>query len=496
MARHRLRRRDEVIIPPARIRVISSVTSAGLTLAIVLWMRAVAYPGDSGASRPGFAEGYFSAQASAIINGGLAVPEASLPGECYRVDDLCFGYYGLTPSLLRLPLLVVSNLVGAGTPGLAGLMLPVAIMAGVIASLVLVDQVWRIASRPQGVEAGGRRWLSGAMFVAATVAVGPGSLLLQVMRPAVFEEAIAWSASLAAVGLLFFVRWVSSRRVIELGLATVAFTLSANARPTGGVVALAVGAAGLALVVSSRGEVLRRQLMGLAALALAPLISALLVFRLKFGASVPDLRLNEQIPEQPWWAEILATNGGSTFSAGFAPTNLWAYLRPDAIAWHLGADGLTASILRPEAEPIAWLPPLQPGGLFVESVASVSSLAPLTLLLLVVALVSPPLLGRARGLIGSGALASPSPAWFSRLLLVAALSGVVVTVTAVSLTNRYLGDFIPGLALATAVGSVSLTVLLHQARAWLAAIVLSIVLLLAAYGAVANVAIALAQVMP
>jgi hypothetical protein len=442
------------------VRVLAMLGSAAVSLALVAWLTRRADPGDPFASRPGFAEQFFSAQARAMVRGALDVPTTALPGECYQVGDLCYGYYGVTPSLLRLPLLAVHAMTGPGLPGLTSVMLAIAVLVGVVAGLLLVDQAWRTAVPPRLGTGADRPWAATGAYLVAVVAVGPGSLLLQDLRPRVFEEAIAWSASLAVVGLLFVLRWLANARPVELVAATAAFVLSANARPTGGVTALAVGAVGLLVVARDRTRGARHagpgQVWALVALTVLPLLTALLVFRLKFDAWVPDLTWNEQIPEQPWWAQILAANGGATFSPAFAPTSLWAYLRPVPGSF-------------------AWLPPLEPGTMFVEPTSSATGLAPLALALLVLALAIPPLLGRARS------------AWSTRLLLLASFAGLLVTLTAVSVTHRYLGDAVPGLTLAVALGSVSLAAVLGRLRTPAAVLVLTAAILLAAYGVVASV---------
>jgi hypothetical protein len=446
---------------PARARALTLAGSAVASLAVVTWVSRAAAPADAFASRPGFAELFFSAQAGALTEGALDVPPEALPGECYVVGDACYGYYGLTPSLLRLPLLAVQAVTGEGLPGLTSLMLPLAVMVGIVAGLLLVDLVWRATVEPRSTTFAGRRSVALVAYASAAVAVGPGSLLLQDLRPRVFEEAIAWSASLGVVGLLLLLRWVTSTRLLPLLGAIAAFTLSAGARPTGGVMALAVAVAALAIVAADRTRATARQIGALVALGVLPLTGALLVFRLKFDAWLPDLTLNEQIPEQPWWADILAVNGGLTFSPTFVPTTLWAYLRP--------VPG-----------PFSWLPPLEPGSLFVEATTSVTALAPLALILLGLSLLRPP------------RIEPDHPRWASRLLLLASLAGVVVPLAAVSVTHRYLGDAVPGLTLAIGLGSVSLAALASRVRPWAAAAIVAAAAVLAAYGVVASVTSAVA----
>ncbi len=81
----------------------------GVTLTTVVVFYVLATHGSfnpaSEQVQPGFADHFFLAQARAMVDGHLYVAPPLLPGECFIYHHRCLGYFGLTPSLLRLPFL-------------------------------------------------------------------------------------------------------------------------------------------------------------------------------------------------------------------------------------------------------------------------------------------------------------------------------------------------------------------------------------------------------
>src|SRR5262245_39866543 len=54
----------------------------------------------------GWSSHFFMAQADAMVHGHLDVAPEEIWSECFYKDGHCYGYFGITPSLLRLPLYV------------------------------------------------------------------------------------------------------------------------------------------------------------------------------------------------------------------------------------------------------------------------------------------------------------------------------------------------------------------------------------------------------
>ena len=177
---------------------------------------------------------------------------------------------------------------------------------------------------------------------------------------------------------------------------------------------------------------------------------------MKFRTLIPDLHLNEQIPEAPHWRDLLRINGDRTSGLVFTPTELVAYFRPDALT--LQREWPFVDFRFPP-EPILWVPPLPPGGAYVERVASLTSTMPLAWI--VNSIVASCLAitawrmasAREQRTKGSVATALTRSQWIVAVgALASAAAMTVLTVTTVGITNRYLGDFFAISAVGAALG--------------------------------------------
>lgn len=417
---------------------------------------------DGEVPHAGYYDTFFTQQAISMLQGRLDVDPSVLPGECFVFEGKCFGYFGLTPSLLRIPFIANAPLWASGPDlGLSPIMVLAGLLLGLAASILLVDYLWKIASNkvttPTTTSAS--RWI-GFAYIIAMVAVGPGTLFLQLARPAAFEEAIIWAAALSLWGLLCLARWFHRGGNLNIVLAVGLFTLAASARASAAAMALGLSLLIIVFGLVRRADVnLRRVTPWALALAAVPLATLAWSFYAKFSSVMPDWLLNQQIATSTHWQEILQINGGRTFSPLFIPTILWTYLRPDAIGFRPDAESLGGRLqfemIRPEYADISWLWPIDRGALYLEPTASLSVLVPAALILLVLALIKAPSLSTR----------TPSPLhshpqtlspWFTRIFILVGFSYAGLVLTTVAITNRYLGDFIPGVVLAVALGTVAL----------------------------------------
>ena len=172
----------------------------------------------------GYSGRFFMAQAEAMTYGRLNVERNEIQGECFDRYFRCYGYMGLTPSLLRLPFLGVLHRLGSA---LTPLYLGVAVLLSYWGALQLLMGSLVEAADPERPRA-----LVLGYAAAAALALGPGSTLLFLTRPAVFEEAAAWGVAffLLALGRVWV--WYRSQDSRTLILAVLFAILSANARPT------------------------------------------------------------------------------------------------------------------------------------------------------------------------------------------------------------------------------------------------------------------------
>ncbi len=399
----------------------------------------------------GYSGRFFRAQADAIADGRLDVMRGDIRSECFDVDSRCYGYFGVTPSLLRLPFLPYLHWVNSS---LTPLYLGVAILLAYLAALRLLRRAL-LESRQPGVPRGA---VLGYFTIGALV-LGPGGTLLFLTRPGVYEEAIAWGVAFFLMTVERVWAWHATGRLRTLVLATVYAVAAANARPTA-----AIGCAGLGVVVavlsrftaaSPAPRSWRTVLLVAALLGLLPGLTAGGVFWLKFGMLVPDLRLNEQIPEAPWWREVLRVNGNQTGGPIFLPTELATYLRPDGVRWQRTWPYADFSRSRDNT---LWLPPLARGGAYVEPSTTATATMPLAWGVNLLVLVSLGTAGwrfasRPRQPATATATTWTLPEWILGVgLLGSAGAMTVLIVTTVTIANRFLADFFPISAVGIALG--------------------------------------------
>jgi hypothetical protein len=381
---------------------------------------------------------FFRAQADAIADGRLDVAREDIHSECFDYESRCYGYFGVTPSLLRLPFLPYLHWLKSG---LTPLYLGVALLLAYWTALRLVRRgliEFGHPDVPRGAVLG--------YFVVAAVALGPGGSLLFLTRPGVFEEAIAWGVAFFLIALERAWAWHATRRMRPLLLAVVFAVAAANARPT---TATACASLGVVVAVLSRvgmASAARRQrgvLVAAACLSVLPGLTAAGVFWLKFGTPLPDIRLNEQIPEAPWWADVLRINGERAGGPIFLPTELIAYLRPDGVIWQ---DSWPYADFGRWPQNTLWVPPLPPGGAYVERMTTATASMPLAWGLNLLVLLSLSATGWrlwvSRGQPASARTTWTAPEWLLATgLLVSAAAMIVLIVTTIGITNRYLAEF-------------------------------------------------------
>lgn len=397
----------------------------------------------------GYDARFFWAQARAVFHGHLDVSRTALPTECWEYESKCFGYFGLTPSVLRMPLLPILRRLSVGMTPLYDAL---AVLLAYWAALLLLKRSLQECAAPFVT----RGWIV-AYAIAGAIVLGPGSTLIFLSRPAVYEEAAAWSVAFLLLAIERVWAWRSSRRIRSLVAAVIFGVLAANARPTGVTACFVLGLVVLALwrfgapplPHERRGRVIAAAVC----LSLLPALTAGGVFWLKFRTPFPSLTLNEQVPETPFWADILRVNGNRTRSFIFTPTELVAYFRPDAITW----SGEWPYVDFLPTKSTIWMPPLPEGGAYLEAETSLTASMPLAWMLNVLVMAW---LGRSawRKITPARAFVSrvPTPSRELWVLAVgsfaAAAFATLLTITTVGIVNRYLNDFFAMSVLGVALG--------------------------------------------
>jgi hypothetical protein len=272
-------------------------------------------------------DGYFySLQARAMFHGHLWLQNGVLGIEAFVHDGHQYTYFGVFPSLLRMPvLLLTSRYDGDLTPPS---MLLAWLMTGLFSSLTF----WRLRVIARGRAVLGRAEAASFGVLMATI-MGGSVILYLAATPFVFNEDFAWSIPLT-VGSMFALLGVMERpstgRVWASGILI--FLANLNRTPTGYACVIGAGLVALWFVLGRGGDSNRRWGVPMFAVALVAFAASCAITYLKFGTPV-GLPMADQI-----WAQVnahrryfLAANGGKAFSVGFLPSTIWAYFQPFGI---------------------------------------------------------------------------------------------------------------------------------------------------------------------
>jgi hypothetical protein len=418
-----------------------------------------------------FFSNYYDLQAKAIMHGRLSVPTGSLGIEGFIHDGRTYTYFGLLPSLLRIPFLLLRPSLAGSLTALS--MLVAWLLTGLFASLL----IWRVRVLVRGSAELG--WAEAVSLGALLVTIMCGSVLLYLASaPWVYDEDVAW-AIFTTVAVLFVLLGILDRpsygRVIAAGALLVAAALG---RPPAALACIFGTLLVAGWLYLGRGDADgRRQwalpVSGVALLSLAVLFTCNYV---KFGTLINGLPLADQV-----WTRLnehrrlfLAATGNKGYSFHLIPTTVWTYFQP---------FGLRVQ----SAFPFFALPVQSPhvfGGYIVDILyptASVPASMPLLFLLSCWAVVQ------------SFQRNAGHVAKLFRIPLLAAAGATAVDYELGYIAPRYLGDFLPFLVLGGAFGLIDLW---RRSGAWSSQTkrtVASAFLVLALFSVAANVGIAISS---
>jgi hypothetical protein len=401
---------------------------------------------------------FYDLQGRAILAGRLSIPKGALGAEAFVHNGHQYTYYGIFPSLIRIPVLLVTH-------DLDGRLTAISILlAWVITGLMAAMILWRCRTIFRGSpELGVAETLTYALVFVAII--GGSALINVAANPWVYSEDIAWSIALSLASLVALLRVLERQswgRIAVLALAILAVNLT---RGTAG-----VGWCAGAVVTGlwffwgrSRSET-RRWSIPTAGAGVLPLLASAAVSWLKFGV-VNGYPLQDQVYYRT--QHLGSINGGHYFSLAYLPTGLKAYV------FSLGVH--FSSVF-----PFITLPqyPVQPVGHVVlfgaEEMTSLPGSMPLLFLL---------------SLIGIFGMVRPSSPLSARLLVIPFLAAAVSAGALLAfgfLDNRFVGDFLPLLVLGSAAGIAVVWEYLEVRGPRPARIAVGAISLLCIYGVVAN----------
>ena len=375
-----------------------------------------------------YEDNFFDLQARAMFHGHLSLPSGALGLEGFVHDGKTYTYFGLFGSIIRMPILLFTNSLDGKLTTLS--ILVAWLLTGLFTALLL----WKVRFLMRGDAAMGRGEAAGYGILMATIMGGSVWMVLAAI-PYVFGEDIAWSICLTVgsiLALLGVVERPSWRRVIASGVLILCASL--DRATTGWACVLAACLIAGWFFLGRGGAENRRWFLPVLLAGLIPLIVGCAVNYAKFG--VP---FNVPITEQVWSQvngyrrRFLAANHNSEVGSVFIPTDLLTYLRPDSLSF----SNVFPYVTLPTS------PPTAVGGVLFDKLyrtSSVPASMPLLFLLSLWGLVTA---FRPRAL---GKVAR------TRLLLVASAGAGAALLLWGYIAPRYLGDFMPLLVLASAVG--------------------------------------------
>lgn len=375
------------------------------------------------ATRIGHREHYYTVAALSLLHGRLDVPYSSLTFECFMRGGRCYGYFGITPSLLRLP---VVALLGSAAKALRWESLYFN-----LGFLVLAGGGWWISRQLVALWAPGlgRRASAVVGISAAAAALGASPLLWLVARPLVYEEAILWGAAFGSVAMGAAIALRQRPRAGTVAVLIVADILAMNARPTSGASALfATVVVGAWLLARSRRAWGVLVLAG----ALVALVTPSAVDVAKFGHTSPPYGHQLLLGGKP---ERIATfEHFAGMNGALLPTKVVSVLQPNALRLYSSAPYVG---LAQDHAVLLW--PARRSDTVWEPTTSVEDALPLSFLFLLVGLAAVVRRAshwrRVRG---------PDPALEAAVvLLVGALGALGLFMMFPGETFRYFADWLP-----------------------------------------------------
>ncbi len=271
-------------------------------------------------------DNFYELQARGMFAGHFYVPTGSLGIEGFLHAGRTFTYFGIWPSIIRMPILVFTHTYdGALT---APSLLIAWLLTGVFTALL----IWRIRILVRGSVVMGRA--EAASYGVLTATILGGSVLIYIAaNPSTYDEDFAWSVALV-VGALFTLLGMMERPTAKGAVATGLLILAANLNrsPTGYACVIAALLVAGWFAIGKGGRDQRKWALWMALAGIIPLLANCAVTYAKFG-----LPFGLPMADQEW-AHInahrrafLAANGGKAFSFGFIPSTFWAYVNPTAI---------------------------------------------------------------------------------------------------------------------------------------------------------------------
>ena len=377
--------------------------------------------------------GFYTYQTSALLHGHLWMRPSDLGIEAFTHAGRSYTYFGVFPSLLRLPFVAVF-----GTHGNANYTAGSLFIAWVLTGVFSAMLIWRLRLMARGRAALGRLEAASYGILVASF-LGGSVIVFLAASPWVYNEDFAWSIALS-IGVFWSLLGVIDSptwgRIAGSGLLILAASL--NRLTAGWACVIAALAVGAWFWFSKRHTGNRRWVLPVVAIGVIPLVISCAINYVKFGLPF-GLPMADQV-----WAHVnahrrdfLAANGGKAFSFAFLPSTLNAYLNP----LNLSISGVWPYVQLPTT-----LPKIIGSATFDQTYPTASIPATMPLLF---------------GLGVWGLICTLRPRPVGRLaevrfILIPAVIGCAGVLLWGYIASRYMADFMPLIIVASSVGLIDL----------------------------------------
>ncbi|HXK06380.1 MAG TPA: hypothetical protein VMS37_28550 [Verrucomicrobiae bacterium] len=377
-------------------------------------------------------EEYYDGQAQSLLHGKIDVPLQSILAERFVRNGKFYGYFGPTPALLRIPL----NLL---MPGMYGRWSHASMLLGSLFGMAMLILLFRRLE--DYLQLRGTLWAGLRAMLLVSVFLGSTNVFLST-ESMVYQESIMWASALTLAHAVFLVSYLIQPKIKWLVLSCVLAFLAFNAKISSGagpLVALSILDAAL-LIPYGRIREYWGALHVPAPRRKVSLITATLAISVaswgglnywKFGVvftSQPLLLTPHPDPER------LRRIKGSPFSFANIPLTLSIYLKPTNIRFRPYFPW--AFLLPADPRLAAGFPNSHFDG--IEPVASVTATMPVLFL------------GAVAGM-GLCFLTRRKELRVFRAALIGTLAGTFLVLTWGTITQRFLHDALPWLALGTTI---------------------------------------------
>ncbi len=411
-------------------------------------------------------DNFYDLQARAMFHGHFNIAPGNMGIEAFVHDGKQYTYFGIFPSLLRMPILLVTSSLDRK------LTAPSILLAWMMTALASSLMLWRLRILMRGEAIVGRA--EAASYGALLATIMGGSVILYLSAtPFVYNEDFAWSVPLM-LGSLYALLGVMERPTWRGVLASGVLVLFANMNRTPAGYACVVVAFMVAgwFALGRKGTENRRWAVPLVAVAVIPFLVSCAVTYAKFGIPI-GLPMADQV-----WATVnahrrdfLAANGGKAFSFAFLPSTLWAYLEPFGL--HLTS---LFPFITPPTAPAAW----RAGAVMDQTYPTASIPATMPLLFLL----------SCWGVFSAFRRKTVGQIRLSRIIVFGAALSTAGVLLWGYISERYMADFMPLLIVASAIGLIDIWRRVADRPRRVRRRVLAVTVVLAAYCVVANLAIA------